>query len=354
MVDTIDSVGAKLGERKETIGETMNTLRSLADDFGQLGRKNDEIYRVQMDTVTKPFRDMISKVDDVANRGGTRAEQKQAKALSDVFEDYFVREVPTTGIDDFGEPIVERTLDKSLTANEAFALKDRLLDVAEFDQPTNPIRQAARDAIREIDRQIELVTKRSGKVGRRHLKTELDPDASYRYLQDEYKILKDSSSDVAQLLRNPKAAYNLLSNLGNKNRITELEAIKAFDAQYGTKIAEMAKKLTAHKQFSNAPWLAMSGGGTTSTSRTVPLSDSFGSLGYFLGANSGLGQGGAGIGSAVGSAMGSYVGGPAAIKRYSRWNNAIGKGQGLMRDAGAAPNRIVAPWVLMEQRRIEE
>ncbi len=363
---TDDNLGI-LVERKDVIGELMNTARSTADDVAAhfdetAGPEVGNTFRVDMTRVRQPMIDLLEKANKDALKHRTPIFTEEADALDKLYERYFVsvssEMTPETLADDaFGEPQVIKSLSGHLNASDAFDMKDRLLKLAKFgDNSGNQtshqqaVSRAAQKAVHEIDKELNRATLAAARAGESLGGAKVDPDFSYRFAQDEYSMLKDSTEDLEQLLRNPRVAHSALSNLGNKSRITDMEGVAAIDAKYGTNLVQAAKRLSAHKNFSDAPWLAKSGGGTTSTSRTVPLSDSMGSLGYLLGAKSGLGQGGAGVGTAIGTAMGSVVGGPAAIKRYLRWNKAMGDGKGLMRDAGMAPPRFIAPWMLMSEQ----
>jgi hypothetical protein len=371
MEGTIDDTARKFAERKEKIGGLMNEARSMADAMADMadlaeGPGASSVYKVDTTKVMQPFQELLATAGNPA--GKTRVEQAEAEAVAQIFQNYFVETTETTGQDAFGEALQYITSGKPLKASEAFALKDRLKKLASFQDAQNfkaslpkgadhvdkQVISAARDAISILDAELDRVTKTAAQDGASKLGIPADPDFSYRFAQDEYATMMEDQKSLASLLRNPRATHSLLSNLGNKSRITDLEGIQAIDKRYGTKLGEMSKKISAHKHFSDAPWLAMSSGGTTSTSRTVPLSESFGSLGYYLGANSGLGQGGAGVGAALGKGMGSVIGGPAAIKRYIRMNKATGKGKDLLRDAGLAPNRVITPWMMMEQKEIDE
>jgi len=373
MVDTIDSTKGTMGKRRREIGDLMNTARTLADDMADmadLAGSPDEAmkYKVQTSDVMQPFQELMEQLEEAAKIDDTEIDQDAAKAVSEIYRKYFVKEVVTTGQTAFGAPLVQQTVRPAMKASEAFRLKQKLLKLAKFnpsdgfksglpkgaDHVQQDIIMAAREAIGRIDDQLDQITKTAGVDGAEKLGIPLDPDFSYRFAQDEYSMLEEDEKLLGQLLRNPRQAHNTLSNLGNKTNRTNMEGVMAIDAKYGTNLAKTSKELAAHRAFSDAPWLAMSGGGTTSTSRTVPLSDSLGGLFYYLGANSGLGQGGAGIGASFGQALGGVLGGPAAIKRYLRMNKAVGKGKGLMRDAALAPNRVLTPWSLMEQRSLEE
>jgi len=136
--------------------------------------------------------------------------------------------------------------------------------------------------------------------------------ARYADVSKAKKILKRVIGDNVT-----DATVRKMANLTNAENVEQLAALAEVDRILGTKLVKQAKDLAANKAFGkNAEYFATSGRGVTATLRGIPAAAIGGSLGYYLGANTIPGQGGAGLGLAAGTVLGAGLGGARGLKAY--------------------------------------
>jgi hypothetical protein len=175
-------------------------------------------------------------------------------------------------------------------------------------------------------------------------------------LNSKYKELIDLQQSLKSYFKSDKSAWKSLFSMGSPQKRVDLEDLARLDQLTGSNAVDTSKFVTAYRNFSNAPWLAKSAGGTTSTSRTVPAALAGAGLGYWAGANSGVGQGGAGVGAALGGALGATVGGPKALRAYMKMGNAGGKLADVLRSAPGRPlqSAPASVWNAVMDRKRQE
>ena len=131
----------------------------------------------------------------------------------------------------------------------------------------------------------------------------------------DYARLQKQRAYLDKYTKDPQKAFRNLSNLMNDSRAVEQQIVaQQMPAGVGDDMIRLARDLETYRDFKTGSLLPFSRGSTTSTSRTIPLALGGAGLGYWVGANSGLGQGGAGVGGFAGGALGSMLGGPAALR----------------------------------------
>lgn len=167
---------------------------------------------------------------------------------------------------------------------------------------------------------------------------------AYQNVEADRKMLKT-------LLKNDSTTYKKLTNINSPSNRVEFEKLKQIDKEYGTSILRNADLMRSFKTFGDAPWLAVSAKGSTSTSRTIPAALVGGALGYYAGAQSGLGQGGAGIGAATGGALGAFIGGPKALRFYMQSQRNLAKMAEQGKKLGLGPQATTKSiWEMMRER----
>lgn len=142
-----------------------------------------------------------------------------------------------------------------------------------------------------------------------------------------------------------------LANTTNKQSTEKLARLKKIDETAGTDFAHQAQVLAGVRDFGkkNAEAFGKSSGGVTSTLRGIPMAAAGGTLGYYVGANSGLGQGGAGVGLAAGGLLGALIGGPAALRRYMLLQRSAGRlGRSIDNMGIKAPTVPFSAWTAMQ------
>lgn len=124
----------------------------------------------------------------------------------------------------------------------------------------------------------------------------------------EYEALSRLQDGLAPYIKDEKAAINAAktitkdgSNTASENLYHLINKGKAL----GLKSMDALERAGAADEWANAPYFIR---------RQVPSVVAGAGLGYLAGANSGIGQGGAGVGAAAGGALGGVMGSPGMVK----------------------------------------
>jgi hypothetical protein len=144
-------------------------------------------------------------------------------------------------------------------------------------------------------------------------------------LKTQYKDLVRLEDDLSPFFSNEGKTLQTLRNIDSQGKMPvkrDLARLK----EMGIDKVDDFEKLQAASQWSNAGWLPQSLGGTTSTSRTVPLSIAGGALGFYAGSNTVGGPGAGTVGGATGALIGGLAGSPAAVKALVRSTRAVDRG----------------------------
>lgn len=358
LVNTVvDDVTEKVARRYNKIGQDLDAVYAIGDEaFRGAPPELRGDLSVSVGSVLEPLSDLKREITATKEAGlDTAATEAELGAIEDVLGRFFKG----------GEL-------EDLPASVAFRLKKQLDTLASyskkpgvFGHETGGMPLASQEmtlAVREMQQRIndELV-----KVTGNAFK--LEPALAQRFpeLSGDPNILRTLNAQWAQmrgevqpfvreLLRNDHAAFRNLTNLSNRGNAVKLDDAKILDQLLGTDIAKGSKELGAVKAFTDPPWMAASSMGTTSTSRTSAMSDILEGAGYWAGANSGLGQGGAGIGKVAAGALGSTVGSPAALKNYMKANAAGRNANRHLVNSGLRPAQQILPWLHMTNRNQAE
>ena len=335
--NVISKASKGLHSEIDKVGSGLNKLRNLADEAGQA----DELFKVDMTPVKARFLDDLEILKrQTAEMGENTALLDEIDALESVYANY-LGDVPD-----------------SLSASNAFELKERLKKVA---IPQKLSQGPFGNTYKPSSTTAEKRVINAGRAASKTLQDEINrvtglvDGSGTESLNSEYAQLMKWKKQMKPFLNDENVAFDKLSNIRNKTNKIDLERFQKIDKKLGLDTVRSADNITAHKIFSKAPWLARSSEGTTSTSRTIGAGAVGAGLGYYLGAQSGLGQGGAGVGLAVGGGVGALLGGPAALNRYMQMQRGMTKAATTLKDSGLRPNQVVVPsWLMMQQRKIEE
>lgn len=149
----------------------------------------------------------------------------------------------------------------------------------------------------------------------RIINKELDDVAATSGIKKEYAQLSQLQDKLQKYFKDPEKTYQTLSNIDAPSRGFAKKTAEEIKQLTDNKIdlAPSADLLQSEKVFRNPSLVQLSGGGTTSTTRTLTGTGVGGAIGAALGAP--LGPFGAGIGSALGGAAGAVSTSPAAVKK---------------------------------------
>ena len=315
--------------------------------FKTLGKQFDKIKELEntgvMDMVSEAHSGLVQKLGGLKNEVGKRLEESLDAAgmkvnigaakqqLKDFLEQVkqYKSEIDNPALREEIENI-QKTFNRLFTkagtegeeiadevsARAAFHLQQELKDVADLTrlgegvtsrfgknatQGEKKLAEVARGGYQALNNEFERVT---GGVSKQ--------------LKDQYREYSGIQKTLQPFFSSPEKTFSTLSNLNAKSRIPLFEKLGELQAKYGVDVFEQAKLLEAYSHFGKPALNAVNGLGTTSTSRTVPLSIALGSLGSLAGYKLGGGYAGATLGGALGAAAGSAIGSPATLKQGVR------------------------------------
>jgi hypothetical protein len=158
---------------------------------------------------------------------------------------------------------------------------------------------------------------------------ELQTAANSAGKSKEYSALSSVEEQAGKYFGDPAKTERTLMQLDAPSKGQTRILLDKLEELVGpTKVRENAKKILAYKEFQNPELLPKSGGGTTSTSRSLSLMSGLGSIGSMFGEG----------GRKVGEAVGTVAGGPMATKF------AISKGQDIAKKVGGKM-ALSSPWL---------
>ena len=161
---------------------------------------------------------------------------------------------------------------------------------------------------------------------------------AYKEAKKEYSELLSVKNDVVnKFFKDDMATERSLNNLLSKKGKSKKLAINKAMEKLEVDVDDTARQSIANTLFINPNMDPISSGGTTSTSRSVPLGGVGGMLGYLGGSR--LEGHGTGMGlSALGQFLGSKVGSPYAMRRYMETDEALSNFlQGINRQGTGYP-----------------
>lgn len=143
--------------------------------------------------------------------------------------------------------------------------------------------------------------------------------------KDKYKEIIKLENELSTKFSNSENTFKTLSGLDAKSKQALNEKIGKTAQDIGFDIHTPAEVLQAYKYFGKSPELsALSGGGTTSTTRTIPLAAALGYGGFKTAYKMGHPEMAVPL-SLAGAKAGAMMGSPAAIKQYTLLGKSLDK-----------------------------
>ncbi|NBP03693.1 MAG: hypothetical protein EBU90_27070 [Proteobacteria bacterium] len=291
---TIDARKIVSGTRQQ-LGETLQkTMEEAGNKAADISSFKDTLYKK-----------VIGSVGDLENIQN----QQTAKALKSELDSMFQLKRPQTMMGPMGEKIPTgkiETVDvpSQLKATELFDIKNQLKDLGDLygGKPGIVSAQAAAkapvankkvqtsliDAIKDLDTKIDDLTAGASKEAR----------AAYAEQASKARA-------IDRYFSTPERAIGTLSNLSSTAKGTSRKAIQEADQLFGTNLENTGKVLESAKYFNEPSIEALSGKGSTSTSRTYGGA----AIGSYLGSLIGGAPG-----APIGMALGAKAASPAAIR----------------------------------------
>lgn len=302
-------VPKQIKEKTRETGQRLEALRNLIDNPPGAVMIPGEGAAAQGSLPTrefmKPFVELTEKLRKGA--GATEAQKKDVETLEKIVRSEF------------------EGLPENLTAAQVANLRDRFKErAAQYGLNYGKMGQveSASSGASAMDSQIAGAFEAS----RRNMSDELvkrleaiapDSAAEYATLNDQYAYLKNVAKENNSKFKTSKSVADFL---GRSTR-DDLEAQNLVDIQNitGTDLESLAARDQALRTFSKPSADIRSLGGTTSTTRSIPLATVGGIAGYYAGQQSG-GEYSPYLTSILGIGLGSRIGSPAALRRYMEIN----------------------------------
>ena len=244
-------------------------------------------------------------------------ENKAAKATYKEMQDTISQLLKTTGktaerlelseegiITKIPEMVGEVSIPDTLSASQLFELKQQIKDMGDLYGGKGGLlsKLASQNAplvnkeftanltgvVKQIDNMIDVATEGASKEAR-----------------SEYAKLSTQARAADRYFSTPEKTFGTLSNLSTNAKAPARRIIKNVDQSFKTNLEQTGKVIEAAKYFNEPSIEALSGKGTTSTSRTLGGAAVGSGLGSLLGGPAG---------AAIGAAIGSKAASPSAIK----------------------------------------
>jgi len=311
--EVAQEVPKKLKEITSSTGRRLEDLRNMIDQQPGLiltgeGAAIQGTGSIQAAEFVQPFRDLAEKLA----QGGakTEAQLKDIEALKKVIESEF------------------KGLPDNLTAAQVDTLRKRFKERAQqYGLNYGKTGQAVggTEGASAIDAQIGLAFEDSRRKMNESIIARLEamgPEYADEYakLNDQYSYLKNIAKENNNKFKTSKSVSDFLG----RSTKDDLEAQNLLDIQSitGVKLDELATRDQALRTFSKPSSDIRSLGGTTSTTRSIPLAVAGGAVGYYAGQQSG-GEYSPFLAAIIGGGLGSKAASPAALRKYMQANELI-------------------------------
>ena len=329
--EVAQEVPRKLKNLTTETGRRLEDLRGMIDNQPGLiltgeGAATRGTGSIQATEFIQPFRDLAEKLS--AGGAATEAQLKDAQTLARVIEQEF------------------KGLPDNLTAAQVDTLRKRFKERAQqYGLNYGKTGQAVggTEGASAIDAQIALAFEESRRKMNDSIISRLEamgPEYADEYakLNDQYSYLKGVSKENNNKFKTSKSVSDFLA----RSTKDDLEAQNLIDIQNitGVNLEDLATRDQALRTFSKPSTEIRSLGGTTSTSRSIPLAVAGGTAGYYLGQQSG-GEYSPFLAAILGGGLGSKLGSPAAMRTYMNANQ-------LMRQTPSqVPGYKYLPYLMM-------
>lgn len=331
----VEQVPQRLKAETKKVGDRMGELKAMIDAPPMSGEPGLMLASeagakgsIPKSQFLEPFQVLAEKI----TKGGaaTEAQLADAEALAKVMKSEF------DGLPD------------NLTAAQVDTLRDRFRERAKqygLNYGKSGSTVSATSGASAIDAQIASAFEGSRRKMGDALVERLEAmnkgaGQEFRDLSEQYSYLKDVATDNKQKFSSPKAVSNFLSRATKDDieaqNLLEIQKITGLDLQ------DLAVRDQAISVFSNPNSALRSLGGSTSTSRTIPLALAGGAAGYYTGQQSG-GDTSPYLMSVLGGVLGAKAGSPAALRQYMNINNAVRSAPQQMPGYKALPYLMMNP-----------
>lgn len=205
----------------------------------------------------------------------------------------------------------------------------------------------------------EKITMEAARFGKEYLNDALDlmSEGKTKNIRNQLAEIHELKNEVAPIFKSPKDAFAKLRGLDKEGKRYVREAIKKVDSQLGTNVSKDAELLQLMSTYSQPATDILSSGGTTSTTRSIPLAAIGSGVGYFAGEKlsdeAGVsGLVGRAIGAGLGGLLGSKAGSPAAIRMYIEKGQALEKAANALRNSAPVRAAPASAWNYIRNKQV--
>lgn len=342
-----------------------STIRAAEDAYGQVaiyGELRDQIenaHQANKQVVGDMYGEALNNLN--VNIDVVEAEQPLQKLLKK-YEDNALKTIEKFG--DAAENRVEvqnyeylkGVLDEyahgvgTLQGGEAQQYLDLLNDLTKIRKNVNI------QGMEKVDKELINAAKQTAKnVDQAMLK--FDSGGVLKEAKNEYAKVISREDQIKKYFKDEEATERTVNSLMSPRKNARRKEVMNLAHDVGVDVSETARESIAASLFSRPSMDIQSLGGTTSTSRSVPLGGLGGMLGYLAASRMSTGGHGPGVaGAGIGMWLGSKLGSPAAMRNAMEMNARLNRMGGTLQNIGpgvlpAIPQTGINIWQQMEQNR---
>lgn len=299
----IEGVQSKVQQTGEAIG-------------GVLQKATGEGKFVDISSIKAALADKIAAAERALGKNPTPATEAPLKDLKAIQDEYFTQVLQTP------EGTVKQEIPNLVEPDVAFKLKQQLKEIARPDMAPNAVRKLQNPTDKEVMRfGKEAMAKTTGELNKL--------DDTLPMLNKNYSSLAETADDTIRVMGNDQQAYNTIRGLdANSKKILQQRLNQVLTKDEADQLKETLQTIQTQSYMGDPASLGLSNLGSTSTSRTVPLSTFGAGAGSYLGYKMGNSPGSALIGGALGANTGAFLGSPKAVGTGLRILNSSEKAVG--------------------------
>lgn len=169
----------------------------------------------------------------------------------------------------------------------------------------------------------------------------LDKAANTAGVKKEYSQIAKLQDKLEKYFNDPEKTFKTLSSIDAPSKVGAKKTVETLEKELGKNlgIKDQADLIEAYRFFQDPELLPVSGGGTTSTSRTLSLQGALEAVGGLGGEK----------GAALGRAIGNVAGGPKAVKFITDVSRKAGPAMGKVKAQSLRGGvQTIAPWIRMK------
>lgn len=271
---------------------------------------------IPVDAVEKPLADLLQKyeqramqsIEKFGDQAPLRAEFKAYEHLKGIMEEY----AEGSGV---------------LTGRQAQEYLNRLNDITQIRKNVNVGKKST------VDREIINASKQVAKNVDAAI-SQFDTGKNLKAVKGEYQKMLSREDQLKKFFKDEETTERTLNSLMSPKKNAQRRKVMTLADDLGVDVTETARESIANSIFAKPSEDLLSLGGTTSTSRTIPLSVAGSAGGYYLSSQLGDGHGSGVAGATIGGLLGARAGSPATLRRIMQMNDFVNRQGGRVQNMG--------------------